>query len=188
MCLSNTGRKLTATKDLVCYKRLVDTIILKEGFEQYHGKEATAIVGGEQLQIVISIHDGRLYLCSNNRCLNGRCCPNKFGLRYSWIVNEKVKSIKCDGEELIAMLAFKTPYQDAVVKIGQTYKSDLRKDEDDKVSIGIHSFLNLEDAKCDGSGTFVECCIPKGARYYKGVYANAKNYASDTLIYVKIIE
>ena len=188
MCLSRAGELLVAKEDLVCYKRLRPYRVLTQDLDKYHGKEAVAIVRGKEYNVTISIERDRLFLCSNNENLKGRRCVERFGYDYSWIYDSSVTSIKCDEEELVDDSKFKTPYQDAVVTIGETYTSALYKNYSGDVHLGIHSFLRLEDAKNGGSGVFAECFIPKGAEYYKGLYDGAANYASKKLTYVKILE
>ena len=86
---------------------------------------------------------------------------------------------------------FFTRFQDAEIKIGETYKSKLRKDFliSTAVSVGLHSYKNIED--CEALDTLyfvVKCVIPKGAKYYTGFFGeDCVSYASNKLTYVEIV-
>jgi hypothetical protein len=69
---------------------------------------------------------------------------------------------------------YMTPYMLCPVVLGYSYESHLDSpDSNGDVSMGLHAFLTLEQAR---SITFhrphviVKCIVPKGARYYIGVY------------------
>lgn len=62
------------------------------------------------------------------------------------------------------------------------------------VNQGFHSFVNLKDAIKERNSdvdykrlVICECIIPKGSKYYKGVYSNYDGYASDSIKINKII-
>ncbi len=95
---------------------------------------------------------------------------------------------------------FYTLYQSAIVYLGSTYTSILRKSYysyHDDIEEGLHSLTNLKDArklvkleKCYGNKTIVRCTIPKGSSYYRGTFADEKlkSYASDCVVYNEIIK
>ena len=65
-----------------------------------------------------------------------------------------------------------------------------------EVNLGLHSYAELEDAVtranvfkfADGATAVLECVIPKGARYWKSVYALHDNqYCSESLRVGKVI-
>lgn len=65
-----------------------------------------------------------------------------------------------------------------------------------EVNLGLHSYAEFEDAKAradvfrfaDGATAALECVIPKGARYWKSVYALHDNqYCSESLRAEKVI-
>ena len=187
MCLSNVKKLNVATKDIKCYKRVFPKHVLIDGYVKYHGKAAKAIINCIEVDGVISINlSDRLFICSNNIHFEGKHCAEKFGYAFFWIFDENVSSIKCGEVELVDAV-YKTPYRALSVKIGNTYKSSLIK-EHDKVHIGLHSFLNKTHARADGWGTVVECIIPKGSQYYKGMFDEYPSYASTALTYVKTID
>lgn len=75
--------------------------------------------------------------------------------------------------------ALSTPYKSCPIKIGLTYNSKLEFDESyitQTISVGIHSFVNLEDATAEAIDWYpcntvvVECQIPKGSVYYIGLF------------------
>lgn len=94
----------------------------------------------------------------------------------------------------------RTPYYGALVEMGKTYKSKLicytggyRKYFWSKrhyyVDHGLHTFAKLESAnnKASYGDVVVECIIPKGAKYYVGIFTST-SYASDKLTYIRIIK
>lgn len=95
-----------------------------------------------------------------------------------------------------------TPYRFCHVRIGDTYKSSLRKKGSSLVFLGLHSFENLEDAisvgKFNVTGmhytlVLTKCTIPKKSKVYKGTfhdrYADSySSYASNKLAYNEIID
>lgn len=89
-----------------------------------------------------------------------------------------------------------TPYQNCIIEIGNTYKSNIIK-EGNEINIGLHSFVTIEDLKpwsVRGMGTwgklmgYIKCIIPKGSKYYIGIFGKYNSYVSDTLQYIEIID
>jgi hypothetical protein len=95
-----------------------------------------------------------------------------------------------------------TPYRKALVKLGNTYKSNIDITTYNEVTEALHSFKYkkdcLEDAYCEIKSrcrnsnkldyVVVRCIIPQGSVYYEGDFCQYKCYASDTLTYVKIVK
>ena len=103
-----------------------------------------------------------------------------------------------------------TLYQRQKVAIGNTYtsklvmrKSPIADSSGYVVEQGLHSFaslrkllkfLNPKEVNVYRANSnmpilcVAECIIPKGSRYYKGLFANCVSYASDKLHYVRIVE
>ena len=91
----------------------------------------------------------------------------------------------------------RTPYQNSPIKIGEIYQSNIIN-KNCKIEIGIHSFENIEDIlrwvnRCYLSIYLerllkVKCIIPKGAKYYKGMFLEFNSYASNELKYIEIID
>ena len=92
---------------------------------------------------------------------------------------------------------FKTPFRDAVVKEGETYKSKLSRIWN-VVGEGLHTFKKpiptglmweIFMYTCEDF-YLATCIIPKGAKYYKGKSDKdiffTEGYASSELKYVKI--
>jgi hypothetical protein len=86
-----------------------------------------------------------------------------------------------------------TWYKRALVVLGETYVSCLvrKKSPENVVEDGIHSFKNLIDLKnfvhwmLFGNYYIVECIIPKGSKYYEGMFSKYPSYASTALTYPK---
>lgn len=89
---------------------------------------------------------------------------------------------------------FKTSYRYSPVIIGEEYKSKLKKyiNNESKLDIGLHSYCNEDDARVGAERyeeVLVECLIPKGSKYYKGLFCFKEEcYASNKLRYVKILK
>ena len=88
---------------------------------------------------------------------------------------------------------YKTPCQNFVVKIGETYTSKLNK-HSSVVEEGLHSFENFSDANFEAmcciwhKHIVVKCIIPKGSKYYKGLFGSYDSYVSNKLTYIEIIK
>jgi hypothetical protein len=203
MCLelkNESVKSQIAENDIVVYKFLQ---VSRKFNPEFHGKEFTGVINGFTVKGKISI-DKRTFLCTDEIFLDGTYTKDKFGYKYSWAIDIYVKSIKVDGVEIIKdgcvldnaeVLTISTPYQNVEIKIGETYKSKLIKNEL-LVEDGIHSFKNLEDANYfagfDKNRIVAKCIIPKGSEYYIGKYGyngydGFVSYTSDTLKYVEIL-
>lgn len=58
------------------------------------------------------------------------------------------------------------------------------------IELGFHSYKNLEDIIEKLSvqeAIIVECTIPKGTKYYKGLYGTKESYCSECIILNKVI-
>lgn len=192
MCLTLTGKpeKERATKDITVYKYVSSKPGLPFG---YNGKAFTGTInsftgGMISCSGVISEYEGKTYLCTNEYHLNGNEIPsaNKFGCIYSWVLDERVKSVVIDGVELIGYEYFQTPYQNFRMEIGLTYTSELVL-RDYNVENGLHSLGDKKDLKHYREYIFIECIIPKGAYYYKGTYDKFVSYASSELKVIRVI-
>ena len=82
----------------------------------------------------------------------------------------------------------KTPFQDAIVEIGQTYKSELILGGTNYNSVfeGLHTYANKPPTSYR-DGKLIKCVIPKGATYYEGLGFWKPGYASNELRYVKVL-
>jgi hypothetical protein len=195
MCLklkNGSVKPKIAKKDIVVYKFL-DVRKLKP---EFHGKEFTGVIKSFIVNGKISIGE-TTFFCTDEMHLNGFKYDDKLGYKYSWAIDKNVKSIKVDGAEIIkdgcVLDSFKnstilTHYQNVEIKIGETYKSKLIKN-DLLIDEGIHSFKNLKDTNYFAikNKIVVKCIIPKGSEYYIGEYDGYVSYASDTLKYVEIL-
>ena len=88
---------------------------------------------------------------------------------------------------------YTTPYQMVKVEIGKTYESKLILNNGNftlpSFEIGLHSFVNRDDAKLDSNnyyGVVVKCIIPRFSSYYVGYFRGSKCYASNKLKYIEI--
>lgn len=180
MCLENVSERKVATEDMVVYKRLLERI----DWRKYHGKPFTGKIDCYSVEGIIVVERNQAYFCTNNRMLNGFACSNKQGYLYSWAFdnNVDVPSILIEGKEPVFSNMYVTPYQEFEVVLGERYTSELIK-MDDKVDIGIHSFVNSKDARRDGNGIVVKAIIPKHSEYYEGLFCSTRSIASDTIVY-----
>lgn len=184
MCLENCSKRLRATEDIVCYKRLLISYTID--LKKVHGKPFVCTIKDIPVVGEISVNiEGRIYLCHDNPRFDGATAPNKFDHRYSWVMDFNVKDLVIDGEPMLP--GYETPYKHAQVKLGETYTSKL-KYFDGEVEEGLHSFVHQRDARNDGGGDIIECIIPKGSMYYKGTFGGDSAYASNKLTYVKKVE
>jgi len=102
---------------------------------------------------------------------------------------------------------YRTYYQYSAIEIGKRYNSELSKSSKMKgcleVEIGLHTFVNLEDAKAFAvermhirktNLNVIKCHIPKGGSYYEGLFDpwgkdnGVESYASTALIYDELVE
>ena len=100
--------------------------------------------------------------------------------------------------------SYYTYFRSFKIKLDSGYTGELGKPELNNVSRlvirrGFHTFVNFEDAKKFVENNFDACSmrvikavIPKGSRYYEGLFyslmdVKAPSYASDVIDYSKII-
>jgi hypothetical protein len=191
MCLtlkSDKTRVKTAKSDIVVYKKLKRFYIAKLAFALpiIDGEEFSGVINENEYEGKISIQNNIIFFCTNNENLNGNSCTDKKGYYHSWELDSAVKSIKTSTHELtnedLMDSKINTPYQSFVVKEGTIYNSPLIK-IGNEINEGLHTFKEKPN-----SSIWAECIIPKGSRYYEGMFDDKVSYASDTLKYVKIYE
>lgn len=186
MCLQNlkTEKPQIADKDIVVYKRLEKSY---ESCPEYDGKVFVAEICGGRVKGHISIQDGIMYLCQDER--EGTSCKDKKGYCYSWQLDFSVTNLEIGGKK--AKDGFITPYQYTPIKLGETYTSSLERIErygNYEVEEGLHSYLEVPSKEeMEENEVLVQCIIPKGSEYYEGYFNNNPSIASDTLKYVKLI-
>ena len=196
MCLNlEKGKlgRLKAKEDIICYKYLSIMPKLKEEYiDKIHGVKFVGTIHDEKnvKGLICVSNTNRVFFCTNNRGLNGSEIDNKFGYKYSWLMDYSVKSIIINESEEIIDKVLCTPYQGFPIEIGETYESDLIKTYGNQIHKGLHSFgiLNeaIEDAELD-CDIIVKCIIPKGSIYYVGKSHDKVSYASNKLKYLEII-
>ena len=89
----------------------------------------------------------------------------------------------------VANDALYTPYYVTEIVFNKPICSELIKDID-VITKGLHSFKHKTGALYDAyflSFAIVECVIPAGATYYEGKYEDQVSYASDTIIFKKVV-
>jgi len=107
---------------------------------------------------------------------------------YSWKHTAKKDIIvykyldKCNDNTL------KTPYRGVIIEISKTYISVIER-IDNVIEKALHSFAQQKGAQDNlfNQIVIVECIIPKGSYYYTGKFIGHKAYASNKLIYKRII-
>lgn len=191
MCLAiMKGDKMKiAKKDIICYKWIKPGLVYDMPYEELNGKEFTATFNGKKINGAISIHEAKVYFCTNNDIMQGQYIFNKHGYKYSWCDDGCVKDITINGRLLSKVEHLVTPYRKYPIEIGKTYTSDLVCNEYNEVEIGLHSFINKQDAFDDviQNGFVVKCIIPKGSKYYEGTFDISESYASDCITYIEIV-
>lgn len=93
-----------------------------------------------------------------------------------------MRSVKIKGVEYVTAKLV-TYYREADVEVGKTYTSELVQVKN-TIETGLHSYEKIPFAIYS---IVVKCIIPKGSKYYVGIFGNNVSYASDTLKYVEII-
>jgi hypothetical protein len=199
MCLTNISEQKTATEDIVVYKHLKTT----PGFDisDIDDKPFKCMIDGIDVEGHIKLMSDNVYFLHNVEIRRGSDIGiHKGDYLYSWVLDSQVdlKTLEIDGELVEENTNYITPYQDTNVLLGKTYYSDLRvysykgvqngvTDVDHHaVDRGLHSFAEKQDAFDDiyPQGIVVKCIIPKGSKYFEGVYSEEyRSYASDTLQY-----
>ena len=204
MCLNLKSEKTKikiAKKDIIVYKGLYNLSEKDLLFTKVkHGDSFKGVIGNIECEGKISIDRcNKIYLCTDNSKLRGNIADDMLGYEYSWYLDNSVSEIIVNNElvfgerkyipmatHIVNTKIFKTPYQYAIVEMGETYTSGLIK-EDDEVYVGLHSFETLREAR-KISDIVAKCIIPKGSRYYKGAYDDDISYASDKITYLEIVE
>ena len=184
----------TAKRDLIVYKYIQASSHseLLYSNEMNDGVEFHGVISDIECCGKISIDDtGRVFFCTDDYRLDGLGCINRHGFTYSWIHDKNVSEIYINGSpnQIITVKDYATPFQRAIVEIGETYHSALIK-TGDRVEEGLHSYqkLGVVERFIDATTIGVKCIIPKGSKYYVGTYGKDVSYASDKLIYVELIE
>jgi len=180
MCLNLENEHVqskVAEHDIIVYKRLVEVMSPKLG---NHGKNFTGIIIGKKVSGKISELDGKVVFCIDDAVFEGTYFKTIF-----WAFDWNCEEILVDGTTPLELIThYETPYRWFKVEIGETYTAKLRKDGP-QIHEGIHSFATYKGARRDGPGVVVKCIIPKGAKYYTGLFGGEVSHASDCIKYVK---
>lgn len=186
MCLENAGKRKIAKKDIVCYKTLYINVECEDTVKD--GDTFTGVIANRKCKGKISIQNSIIFFCTNNFLLDGVDCEDKKGFSFSWKIDNDVSSIIVNNRKVICINEYVTPYRHYKIKIGETYSSKLdRRNKNREIRVGLHSFKYLEDIKRTHN-IIAECIIPKGSKYYEGLFGGSMSFASDTLKYVRIID
>ena len=197
MCLqlkSEKTRVKIAKNDIVVYKALKYSLrtTIDDLHKLKHGDSFIGIIRGIECEGKISIDkDENIFFCTDNEILCGYFTYNKFGYKYRWGFDSNVHKIIVNGEIMYdtEIIGYQTYYRGFKVEIGETYTSDLEK-IDGTIEKGLHTFKTMEDAK-SVSYIVAKCIIPKGSKYYEGLFdhdASYASYASDRITYVEIVK
>lgn len=122
-------------------------------------------------------------------CLNLKSAYTMPRIAFKDIKCYKKIIINSDGDLL-------TPFRYAKIKIGEQYRSRLRKCNlwiDARIEDGLHSVSSVESARnidhyLEEKQVIVECIIPKFSIYYKGMFCDLIAYASNKLKYIEIVK
>lgn len=202
MCLQliNPPIKHIADEDVICYKYILSSVSFHGDRKSLDGKEFNGVINGIRCNGVISIDfketGDDIYFCTNNAKLCGTYTYKKFGYRYSYILDTAVEEISVVGAvngKFVKQII--TPFQGAIVEVGNTYESELRVDvyyDNYEINKGLHSFEFLNDCQFYSKDAcnkhVVKCVIPKGSEFYKGSFSGYSGYASNKITYVEIVK
>jgi len=117
---------------------------------------------------------------------------------------DKISEPKIAKKDIVCYKVFRlfsegrieSPYQNVDYELKKKKKSNLvcyMNPVTQSVNIGIHSFIHLDDAIDESNDwsthgmVVVKCVIPKGAKYYTGVFGLNPCRASSELIPIEII-
>lgn len=182
--------KRTAKKDMIVYKTIIRKVTktineINDG-DKFSGEICNIECSGK----ISKTKEGKLYLCTNITKLNGSYCSERHSYLYSWHLDDGVTSIIVNNVEMIGLTTeinmYITPYKFQPITIGETYHSELIKENRD-VNIGLHSVKDFSNSFIDDENVSVKCIIPKGSKYYKGKWGSLDSYASTSLKYIDII-
>ena len=175
-----------AKRDITVYKILNSHSDLSVDKKKLHGKPFKAIIKNKTVEGTLSIDVfSSVFLCHDDPEFDGTPVSNKFGHAFSWIFDDDVKALIVDGNECIKHTGYTTFYRRYPVEMGKTYKSDLMR-FGNSVENGLHSFANR--CSTEGYPCVAQCIIPKGSKYYVGIFYYHESYASNQLTYIKILE
>ena len=126
-----------------------------------------------------------------NMCLDLKSAYTMPRIAFKDIKCYKKIIINSDGDLL-------TPFRYAKIKIGEQYRSRLRKYSlgiGAQIEDGLHSVASVESARnidfyysSEEKEVIVECIIPKFSIYYKGMFNDFIAYASNKLKYIEIVK
>ena len=178
MCATKCEGPFKAKEDIICYK---DVTPLER--DSLNGRKFTAKLHGKTIEGVISYEGGSIFLCQNTN--NGCDCSNKHGYQYSWFLDASVTELVIEDFE---PTKFITPYRLCKVELGHLYRSRVKPNTHPggpiTIDVGLHSFVS--PFRSGAFSVSVECIIPKGSTYYKGLFGVHPCYVSTRLKYIKV--
>ena len=97
------------------------------------------------------------------------------------------KVVIIENEEILSS------YKNFKYTFNELFEEELMKKSNGDISKGFHSFKTKKDAKWestlwgdDSNEVVVKCIIPKGAKYYEGLFGKDKAYASNSIKLIKL--
>jgi hypothetical protein len=202
MCLNNPKGPFIAEEDVVCYKNIVKTVSEKElakAMDNLNSVKFSGVIDGVEVSGLL-VKDNERFYFFQNKCDGNK--PTSFwtighDYKYSWELDITVLSVNIilSDSSVIVISAdtYMTPYQSAIVEIGNLYESEIEF-EGNNIEKALHSFVDIVNCitKRHRLDITVKCIIPKGSTYYIGDFSSAYNnnnsYASNQLKYLEIIE
>ena len=121
------------------------------------------------------------------------------------LVTRLVKAIKASKDIICYKVyipsgindTFVSPYQGyKMPKLGKRVQTEFNNKVDiasrlysgeSYIELGFHSYKNLEDIETLQGVIIAECTIPKGTKYYKGMFGTKESYCSECIILNKVI-
>lgn len=192
MCLIHISKEIIAEEDVICYKLVTQTINLVAS-SALHGKPFSAIINNKECHGIVSIHDNDVYLC-NNTSIDSFDCPEQFGYKYGWLLDEAVRNLIID-EISCNEVKYSSPYMYTPIELNTVYEGkvcvlDIFGSTFKYIEEGFHTYSVLDEAIRNKQwyNLIFEAVIPKGAKYYNGTTYQFQSRASDRIVYTKILD
>lgn len=203
MCLEHASLVMIAEEDITCYKIMLPYLRLlppaAHGVRAHVYWDDHCIVGNLTHESHVGYGYGLITeswgLITESKAVadNKVTSPKQIGSMFSIIyLDTNVTSVIVDGKECLNKEVWITPYRGMIVEKNIVYKSDLELHTSPydtsimAVHKGLHSYIKVDMPY--NSEILFECTIPKGSKYYVGKFCGTGAYASDHLIYKRVLD
>ena len=202
MCLENASIVRIAEEDITCYKVMLPYLRLlppaKHGVRAHVYWDDHYVVGNLTNESHVTHEPNFTYdwgLITESKAVadNKVTSPKQIGSMFSIIyLDTNITSVIVDGRECLNKEVWITPYRSMIVEKNIVYKSELElgiSPYDTSIMAvhkGLHSYIKLN--KPYDNEIIFECTIPKGSKYHVGTFCGVGAYASDHLIYKRVVD